>query len=360
MEYTVTSISDNAFQNYDITSVSIPEGVESIGVEAFNSCLYLTSVSIPNTVTTIGQDAFGVCTGLTNITVASDNSNYSSINGALYNKTGTILIQCPGGLTTISISSTATSIGAKAFCYSLLASISIPSGVTEIGASAFEGCYSLAMVTFEGTAPPSFGDSSFGTSSNTLAPDAEAFVPFGRKNVVGGYINTAYPFKGNAEGTLILEESPDLGPSTSSSAPRALTPDEWVTQNLNIDQLVNHYGANPTGFLGMLYDNSMQRIPDSSGLNYWNEQLTGGVFGANQVVEHFLFSDEIGAKVAAMSSEEYVNFLYSTLFARIPDTDGYNNWLNYINSGFSKEETLRAFLNNEEWINICKLFNVTP
>jgi len=25
-----------------------------------------------------------------------------------------------------------------------------------------------------------------------------------------------------------------------------------------------------------------------------------------------------------------------------------------------KEETLRAFLNNEEWINICKLFNVTP
>ena len=71
--------------------------------------------------------------------------------------------------------------------------------------------------------------------------------------------------------------------------------------------------ANPTGFLGMLYDNSMQRIPDSSGLNYWNEQLTGGVFGANQVVEHFLFSDEIGAKVAAMSSEEYRKLTYSSL-----------------------------------------------
>ncbi|MEI7990407.1 MAG: DUF4214 domain-containing protein [Chloroflexota bacterium] len=133
-----------------------------------------------------------------------------------------------------------------------------------------------------------------------------------------------------------------------------------MAKNLNIDQLLNHYGATPTGFLGMLYDNSMLRIPDSSGLNYWNEQLAGGVFGANQVVEHFLFSDEIGAKVAAMSSVEYVNFLYSTLLDRLPDTDGYNNWLNYINSGFFKEETLRAFLNNEEWINICKLFNVTP
>jgi len=109
--------------------------------------------------------------------------------------------------------------------------------------------------------------------------------------------------------------------------------------------LVNHYGATSTGFLEMLYDNSMQRIPDTSGLNYWNEQLANNVFGA---------------KVAAMTGEEYVNFLYSTLFARVPDTDGYNNWLGYINSGYSKEETLRAFLNNEEWINICKLFNVTP
>ena len=139
-----------------------------------------------------------------------------------------------------------------------------------------------------------------------------------------------------------------------------ITPDEWVDLNLDMGQLVNHYGATSTGFLGMLYDNSMQRIPDTSGLNYWNEQLTGGVFGANKVVEHFLFSDEIGAKVAAMTNEEYVSYLYTTLLSRNSDTDGYNNWLGYINSGFSKEETLRAFLNNEEWINICKLFNVTP
>jgi hypothetical protein len=149
-------------------------------------------------------------------------------------------------------------------------------------------------------------------------------------------------------------------PASVLAAPRPLTPDEWVDLNLNMGQLVDHYGATSLGFLGMLYDNSMQRIPDAPGLNYWNEQLTGGVFGANFVVEHFIFSDEIGAKVAAMSNSEFINFLYSTLFARVPDTDGYNNWLSYMNNGFSKEETLRAFLNNEEWINICKLFNVTP
>jgi len=148
--------------------------------------------------------------------------------------------------------------------------------------------------------------------------------------------------------------------SGGSSAPRPLTPDEWVAKNLNIDQLLNLYGPTPTGFLGMLYDNSMQRIPDSSGLIYWNEKLTLQLFGANQVVEHFLFSDETGAKVAAMTNEDYISYLYTTLLSRNSDTDGYNNWLSYINSGFSKEETLRAFLNNEEWINICKLFNITP
>jgi hypothetical protein len=137
----------------------------------------------------------------------------------------------------------------------------------------------------------------------------------------------------------------------AASESRPLTPDEWVTQNLDMGQLVNHYGATSTGFLGMLYDNSMLRIPDAPGRNYWNEQLTGGVFGANFVTEHFIFSDELGGKVAAMSSEEYVSYLYTTLLSRNSDTDGYNNWLGYINSGFSKEETLRAFLNNEEWIN---------
>ena len=61
-----------------------------------------------------------------------------------------------------------------------------------------------------------------------------------------------------------------------------------------------------------------------------------------------------------MLNEEYVSYMYATLLSRNSDADGYNSWLGYINSGFSKEETLRAFLNNEEWINICKLFNVSP
>jgi len=150
------------------------------------------------------------------------------------------------------------------------------------------------------------------------------------------------------------------GSSGSSPAPRVLTLDEWVVLNHSLDELLNQYGTSSTGFVKMLYDNCLLRRPDESGLNSWDEQLKNNVFGANFAVENFIFSDEIGAKVAAMTNDEYVTFLYSTLFNRIPDDTGYNDWLNYMNSGSSKEETLKEFLNSIEWISICNLFNITP
>ena len=328
--YPVTSIGNGTSAlNTGITSVTFttPSNVTSIGYQAFGLCASLTSITLPEGLITIGNQAF-----------LNDN-----------------------GLTSISIPSTVTTIGEFAFSgctSSSLTSITIPSSVTTISNGAFYGCSNLKTVTFERAAAPSFGTgvNSFGA----IKSGAIAYVPAGTiGSGLGQYDSTKYPFiSGNP---LTLTESPADSPgSGGSSTPRPLTPDEWVTQNLDMGQLVNHYGATPTGFLGMLYDNSMLRIPDTSGLNYWNEQLTGGVFGANQVVEHFIFSDEIGTKVAAMSNSEFINFLYSTLFARVPDTEGYNNWLSYINSGFSKLETLKAFLNNEEWINICNMFNVTP
>ncbi|MBP3467446.1 MAG: leucine-rich repeat domain-containing protein [Paludibacteraceae bacterium] len=54
-------------------SITIPNSVTSIGIDAFYGCEGLTSVTIPNSVTSIGEWAFDGCTGLTSMTVEATN-----------------------------------------------------------------------------------------------------------------------------------------------------------------------------------------------------------------------------------------------------------------------------------------------
>lgn len=51
-----------------ITELVIPNGVTSIGNQAFSYCSRLTSIEIPNSVTSIGEYAFSGCSGLKSIT----------------------------------------------------------------------------------------------------------------------------------------------------------------------------------------------------------------------------------------------------------------------------------------------------
>ena len=145
--YSVTTIGEDAFYYCDnLTSISMPS-VTTIGNNAFRDCSSLASVFIPASCTSIGINPFAFCTELKELAVDGNNPNYSSADGALYDKGKTTLIGWPTAKGDIDIMPSVTSIGNSAFsnCYALT-SVSMPS-VTTIGNSAFNFCPDLTSVS---------------------------------------------------------------------------------------------------------------------------------------------------------------------------------------------------------------------
>lgn len=107
----------------------------------------MTEITFPKSLQAIKWSSFENCTGLTSYLVASDNPYFTSLNGLLCNKDGTVLIRCPYGLATVTIPESITAIEKSAFvCCSNLTVIDLPSSVTTIGDGAFASCSSLKNI----------------------------------------------------------------------------------------------------------------------------------------------------------------------------------------------------------------------
>ena len=163
--YPVTVIGAEAFRNRTrIESVRIPVGVTTIEAQAFEGCsklkevqmgntvssieerafygTALVKISLPDSLTSIGDKAFADCSELAEIALFRTNPAYSVINGDLYNKAGTVLIQYAVGKEDAS------------FC--------IPDGVEEIDRSAFLNAANLKSVSIPASVKV-LGDRAFGT-----------------------------------------------------------------------------------------------------------------------------------------------------------------------------------------------------
>lgn len=132
-----------------LSDINIPASVTRINESAFKGCASLASIDIPANVTNIKVYAFSDCQNLASINVDDKNPAYASVDGVLYNKEKTILVQVPGkfqGKFTIPSSVTKIESGAFRLCKGLTG-VEIPNTVTSIHYFTFEGCTGLTNLT---------------------------------------------------------------------------------------------------------------------------------------------------------------------------------------------------------------------
>ncbi|MBQ9860906.1 MAG: leucine-rich repeat domain-containing protein, partial [Clostridia bacterium] len=123
----------------------------TIDTSAFSGCANITDISLPKTVVSIGDRAFN-CASLTTIAVDAENEAFVSVDGVLFNSEKTELICYPLGKgkseTSYDVPNSVTRIAPYTFsgCTALV-EITIPDSVTSIGEYAFSGCKSLKKMT---------------------------------------------------------------------------------------------------------------------------------------------------------------------------------------------------------------------
>ncbi|MDD3281735.1 MAG: leucine-rich repeat protein [Bacteroidales bacterium] len=172
----VVSIDTSAFSFCkNLKMLILSDSLQSISSQAFDYCNELTIVSLPATLIYIGEKAFQRCEKLNTIQVASNNVNYRSQDGILYDYSMDTLLVCPGGKSgklvipssvkyikdyacaycmglsgTLLLPEGLKQIGIRSFsyCTGLVDTLKIPDSVIKIDAAAFDGCEGLKCVIF--------------------------------------------------------------------------------------------------------------------------------------------------------------------------------------------------------------------
>ncbi|MDE6000247.1 MAG: leucine-rich repeat domain-containing protein [Bacteroidaceae bacterium] len=146
--FVLTMLMSLCVKAQDKSEEAIPEGLTSILDSAYYKNTELTSLSIPASVETLGDHIVDHCFQLVNIDVDAENPHFKSIDGVLYSKDGLTLILCPPGKTgEFTIPEHVKHIAPYAFrTCKKLTSVVLPAGIEDIPDGAFIGCWGLEKV----------------------------------------------------------------------------------------------------------------------------------------------------------------------------------------------------------------------
>ncbi|MCQ2527799.1 MAG: DUF4214 domain-containing protein [Saccharofermentans sp.] len=109
-------------------------------------------------------------------------------------------------------------------------------------------------------------------------------------------------------------------------------------------------------FVELLYNKFLGRSPDRVGIEGWTYALDNG-FSGPQIAASIFNSNEYLSK--NLSDDEYLTQLYRTCLGREPDAVGYESWMAYLRSHYSRNYILAGFINSIEFKNVCAQYGVS-
>lgn len=155
----VTTIGATAFMNcINITEVNLPDSIEQIGTDAFSQCKALQNIYLSENIEIIGSSAFSNCSSLTEVRLPSklkkvNSHTFSGCSNLMQVLLGdniqtieTCAFSSCLSLKEIQLPDSLSEIESWAFRYSGLERIDLPASVTKIGTLAFADCKNLTEV----------------------------------------------------------------------------------------------------------------------------------------------------------------------------------------------------------------------
>lgn len=170
----ITDIRSNAFEGCTaLQSLNLPDALEWMGDHLFYGCKSLTEISLPASVNHIGRGTFG-SSGITAVNIDPANTTYKSVDGVVFNMSGSYLRCYPAGkegaytipdgvlvvdqyafdgaekLTSITVSESVVTLMDFSFqnC-TALTEVNIPATLEAIYGNVFQGCTSLTTFNVE-------------------------------------------------------------------------------------------------------------------------------------------------------------------------------------------------------------------
>lgn len=199
------------------------------------------------------------------------------------------------------------------------------------------------------------GDQAHGATIETsVAELARSRDPFGIHSQISNedFLNGLYSGLlgrvGDGAGRNFWTSAMEAGGSRAAVLVGFLESTEYKA--LHADQMTAGYFVTDEAskYVAALYDAMAERLPDEQGFTNWVAKLKTGMLTEDGVAKAFSESREWHSLTDGLSNSALVDYMYNTALNRSAEPEGHSYWLAALDSGMSDADLLKAFAMAQE------------